>query len=484
MGVTIPGLAIKVDGDASGLTQTLGEVKQQLNGIGTNTAIAAAATGIGAAVVIAEKLKDSLMAAGQAAKAVFNEYMEGAGKLGDLKDLSTKLNIDPNQLISIKRMGRLSGANEEALTGAFDIIQNKLGEALSGGKNDPFAAIGLSMHRLASMDPVGQLGAIGDKLKAIADPAMREKLGEDLFGKSFRQISPAILEGTKGIEGAREAIEALGIAIDERIITGYDQVDDKVKDVYAQLEATKEKLLSGLSPAIMSIADSTSDWLAQFNTSGNLDTWLAKIEAASEIVAESVGTIQGGVNAALIGFDELIGRLKKIPGVGKMFEGVDQIGNIGGLKGTFGYNIMEDFDKKTAENLKEMAKFREEADAKRMEGARKRAMQGITSGAFQGIKNGVGVAEDFLAGLGKGMNIMGDTADNLKPKAISEPKFAGALEQGTAAAYAAAYQRDQKGDAEKRILKEMESANAIAKASLDALKAIKGGLPGVRAAGL
>jgi hypothetical protein len=61
---------------------------------------------------------------------------------------------------------------------------------------------------------------------------------------------------------------------------------------------------------------------------------------------------------------------------------------------------------------------------------------------------------------------------------IGQPQFAGALEQGTSAAY----QRDTAGDAQEQMLKEKEKANMVAKESLRALEAIKRGLPSVKGA--
>lgn len=463
---TIPGLAIKVDADTSGVEKTLQGLSGKMNsllGAGTSAAIS---SGITASLMVADKAFQVMTAGVNAASTAFNQFMATAGRLGDLKDLSSKLEIDPNDLLSIKRGARLSGANEEGVANLVGTLQNTLGEAMSGGKN-PFDAIGLSVSQLAVLDPVGQIGAIGDKLREITDPALREKLGEDIFGKQFRQMSPLITAGAEGLAQWRQEFEQMGMVLDESVVSNFDRVDDKVKDVYGQLQASSDKLLGGIAPAIESIADLTSQWLEEFNN-GSMDRWVARFTALSQAFSLGLTLATDKIRGLVDYVISLIKKLENIPGMKGLTDGLTG----GGLADVLGVMSPMDFMNSIEENAigieKKMKADREASiseRAQKKEADMARRAQGQLGRIFGGLGQDAMSIGSGIAGMFGG----GDLSKTLKP---GQPQFAGAMEQGSAAAYAAAYQQGGQNKTEEKIEKNTEKTNTLLKSGFDGLKAV------------
>lgn len=447
MAVAIPGLAIKIDGDSSGLQKTLDDIKTKLDdGLGASK-MAAATAGVAVAMLAVEKFLDQLRFALNAGKMAFEEFFASAARIGDLKDLGQSVDLDVNELISIKRGAKLSGANVDAFMGAFDGLRDKIGETLSGGA-DPFAAIGLSAAMLSIQSPEKQLGAIADKLNEIADPALRQKLAEDIFGKSFRSFSLALAEGSAGMDAWRKQAEALGITLRGDVITKFDRIDDKVADVKMQLEAVKERLLVGITPVIEKVADATAAWLAQFNQSGALDLWAARIEMVAVTITNAIDVVNIGLRQALV-------VLKSIPGVKELAEGINKT-----MGDTPAFQFIAEIERGAQLRLEEWKKQEEKrlAEVARSESLQQSSLAKMRLGEilgkqFSALNNIGGAISDWWTG---------SPAKSLKADGspVSSPQYAGALEMGTAAAYAAAYRVDQNAP-EKEIAKNTAKSTSL-----------------------
>lgn len=452
MAITIPGLAIKVDGDTSGLESALNGLNQKLNqsiGAQVTTAIATSAT---AAFMVFEKGLQAVGAGANLATAAFGRFMDAASRLGDIEDAAFKLEIDPNDLLSIKRGAKITGANEDALIGAFDDIQKKLGAAMSGGA-DPFAALGMSLSQLAVLDPVSQLGAIADRLNEIADPALRQKLGEDVFGKQFRQLDLLLSSGSGGLEKFREEFDALGLTIDDAMLKRLGDAEDKMNDVSAQATTIGDKLISGISPAIEAIADVTSYWLASFEE-GSMDRWIARLMAASRAFGVGLNILSSNVVGMIKTLDMAI---ERITGMKLFADG--GAGFAAALPGGFG-DYFAQIEQGAIEIEKEMKAEREASREKR---AREKEMTQSERARAQLERIGGNLMKD-VGTLGGAFSDWwtggGGAAGGDKAGRQGSPQYAGALEMGTAAAYSAAYRVDQNAP-DKEIAKNTAKSTSL-----------------------
>ena len=113
---------------------------------------------------------------------------------GALVDLNAKTGVSLDQLQRWAYAGGQAGVSTEAFADA----SFKLGVKLAGGSGSVQAAVeklGLSYASLRNQSPDEQFNAIARALEGMEDPQERNRLGVELFGKSFAAIAPAIVKG-------------------------------------------------------------------------------------------------------------------------------------------------------------------------------------------------------------------------------------------------------------------------------------------------
>lgn len=110
--------------------------------------------------------------------------------------------VDMNQKtgVSIEQLQRFAFVGKQANTSTEDFATSsfKLGVALASGKSSVRGAVeelGLSYATLKSQSPDEQFNTTVRALEGVASETERNKLGVELFGKSFQAIAAAIASG-------------------------------------------------------------------------------------------------------------------------------------------------------------------------------------------------------------------------------------------------------------------------------------------------
>lgn len=129
---------------------------------------------------------------------------------GNITDLSNKTGLAMRTIQQFQHVAEQTGTTVDAFTNAAF----KLGTNLAGGSKSVVAgvtALGLSFKDLQALSPDEQFNRIASALGDMENPQERNRIALELFGKSAKDILPAIAEGYRKIAG--EAV----IASDEQI---------------------------------------------------------------------------------------------------------------------------------------------------------------------------------------------------------------------------------------------------------------------------
>lgn len=169
-----------------------------------------------------------------------------AGKIanfaGELSDLSGQTGLTTRTLQEMSHAATLTGTSLEAFTNAAF----KLGTNLAGGSNSVEAAVnklGLSYQALLAQSPDEQFRTIAAALGQVEDAQQRNKLAVDLFGKSAKQILPAIADGYDRLA------DAASVAGD-RQIKAIDEAADALDELKNKALATATSIAGSILLAI------------------------------------------------------------------------------------------------------------------------------------------------------------------------------------------------------------------------------------------
>lgn len=117
---------------------------------------------------------------------------------GSISDLADQTGLSTKTIQQMSHVADMTGTSLDAFTGAAF----KLGTALAGGGNSvegAVAKLNLSYDELRRMSPDQQFETIAAALNKVENAQERNKLAVDLFGKSAKEILPAIAQGYDGI---------------------------------------------------------------------------------------------------------------------------------------------------------------------------------------------------------------------------------------------------------------------------------------------
>lgn len=111
-----------------------------------------------------------------------------------IHDQSTALGLSAEAYQRYKFAAEQSGSSAEAFTRAVGVLNEKLGT----GDTSTVAAlktVGKSLDDMRAMKPEDVWLELTKAVAAIEDPFLRAQVGQDLFGKGFRELLPGMLEG-------------------------------------------------------------------------------------------------------------------------------------------------------------------------------------------------------------------------------------------------------------------------------------------------
>jgi hypothetical protein len=137
---------------------------------------------------------------------------------GQIADMSKRLGISAEAVQGFQHAAQQSGSDIES----FGTAINKLNINLAEGNKSTVGALedlGLELSELRAMEPEDAFLKVADAIAEIRDPMDRARIGAELMGKGFAEISPAIQNHLRETAEAaskmsNETIEALDKAGD------------------------------------------------------------------------------------------------------------------------------------------------------------------------------------------------------------------------------------------------------------------------------
>jgi hypothetical protein len=154
---------------------------------------------------------------------------EAIANASAIVDLSSKTGLSTRTIQEFGYVARQTGASMEAFTTAAF----QLGVHLAGGSRSVVSGIkelGLSYDALRAMSPDQQFKEIARALHDMVDPQERNRIAVELFGRSAKDILPAIAEGY-------DSIASHAIVASDKQVRAIDRLADRWDAFVAKQQA-------------------------------------------------------------------------------------------------------------------------------------------------------------------------------------------------------------------------------------------------------
>jgi methyl-accepting chemotaxis protein len=190
----------------------------------------------------------------------------GLKSIDNIGKLSRTLGLTTEQLGTLQHMANLGGTSLDTFArsirnldkGALDFVTKGTGEA-----KDAFEALGISVKDVsdASEDQIKLMGLVADKLAPMENGAKKTALAMKLFGSRSVEILPSLEQGSKGINAMAAEAKQLGIILDKDAVHQVEEANDAMARMGSIFEGIRNKIVVGLSPAIITLATAFKDKL-------------------------------------------------------------------------------------------------------------------------------------------------------------------------------------------------------------------------------
>lgn len=264
--------------------KSIGKTEKQAGGLAAKLG-----SGIKTAAKWGAALGTAAVAAGGAMVAVANKAAVAAD---EVDKASRRAGTDAETWQKLKYAFGQSGIEAEKLEKTMVRNQKSLNEAASGSKKaaDAYKDLKVSIKNsdgsLRDADSVYQ-----DTLKSLADMTdlnERNRIANDLFGKSYSDLAPILDSGSAGIDDLTKRAKDLGLVMSQ------DSVDAGVKfgDTMDDVKQVGGALMNNIALKLMPTAQKILDWIIE------------KSPVITEAVGKAVDFISAGVEKVATWFKE------------------------------------------------------------------------------------------------------------------------------------------------------------------------------------
>lgn len=248
----------------------------------------------------------------------------GFAEMGEaIKKGSIKAGTSVEDYQRLKYVFEQAGVPVESMENAMGKLNLNIGKAANGGNKSLaglMAALGISM-RDANGDvrtAIDLMPLLADKLKKNENPTRRSRMAMAMFGKTYADVLPVLLEGSKKIREGMEEFDTIKSPLDERTVDKAKDLGDEFRRFDLVVKGFQGTIAKELAPIIGDVARATTKWwIANKQAVGSevgkmardLGNWIKSIDWSGVVLgaqnfARSVGNLVnmiGGTKNALIG---------------------------------------------------------------------------------------------------------------------------------------------------------------------------------------
>jgi len=173
-----------------------------------------------------------------------------------ISDSSKKIGMTAEEYQKWTYAAQQSGIEVEKLEGLMKRQQTTFADATAGSKiaAQAYEDLGIDIKGLTAGDA---FNAVIAKLAETTDITERNRIANDLFGKSYSDLAPLLAEGATGIDLLRqEAVDLGGVMSNEAVASG-----DKFGDTLDSIDTLVKGLFADIGEALIPVFQDMADWI-------------------------------------------------------------------------------------------------------------------------------------------------------------------------------------------------------------------------------
>lgn len=287
------------------------------------------------------------IAAAAATAALVAMNVQGAAAVDALAKTSSRLGIVTEELQGLRVAGRRTGVEIRTLEMGIQRMTRRVSEAAqgTGEAQKALQELGLDAAALNRMSPDEQFRAIADAMEGVTNQADRVRLAMRLFDSEGVALVNTLALTRRGLDEARDFVRRYGLEISRIDAARVEAANDAWADARDVIAGSANVLAVEMAPALQTAANALLDMAAKnggFRKEFKLTADLAVAFGATLVdavrntrlfvkageqsmlavaaLAMSVGVtvtegIEGIVNTAIEGLNELIKAANRLPGV-------------------------------------------------------------------------------------------------------------------------------------------------------------------------
>ena len=170
-------------------------------------------------------------------------------KMADQTGLSTE------EVQKLQHIAGQSGTSIQSLVGAVQNLQQRLGDDNSGATG-AIKKLGINFEDFKKLDPYSQMVTLADGIRGIQDPTEQAAAASAIFGKSWKEILPAIKSGMKEVGDA-------AFTMSDQTVRSLDQAGDALNLLKSISIVAGATILEGFAK----MGGAITDFLTKFNPS-------------------------------------------------------------------------------------------------------------------------------------------------------------------------------------------------------------------------
>lgn len=194
-----------------------------------------------------------------------NAVLGFAELTGQISDSAKGVMLSAEEYQRLTFIAGQSSISAEAMGESIGRL-NKNIDMAAHGKNKDLAAL-FKHSGIAMRDAAGNIRNGADLLPEVADLFARNKdetrlaaIGTELFGKSWRQLAPMLVDGKAGIDQLTARYKELGLVIDNDAVAAGEAFGDQVDQLKQVVQSYGNTITSKLLPALSPLIEQTIQW--------------------------------------------------------------------------------------------------------------------------------------------------------------------------------------------------------------------------------
>ncbi len=284
MATIIGGVSIKIGAVAKGFAKTLGRARAVLGKF---------ISGIGMAAKRIARF--GVIMAGVAAGAMVLFIKRSLASLDSLAKVSRQLDISAESLNTFRLAAKLGGTDTGIMEKALLRLNKNVSDANVGLTTAvrAFDALGLSSRKLAGMNTDDQFEAIAKAMQGVESQTDKVRIALDLFGRGG---APILNVMEQDLAAVRDRVREVDTSFTKLELRRVEEANDAIAEMAFGFKALSDRATIVLAPALESIADTISSWLASVDDAGQ------KTFSVIEFIGKAIGFTVTAIERVILGW--------------------------------------------------------------------------------------------------------------------------------------------------------------------------------------